>query len=111
MTKIERLFPIFGIAFALIYAPVLYYNWSLATYQPKQGIWQWGVMPGLEGGPAMYWYGFVLSSALGALIVTAIAALIPEKAMARMPWPNLTWILPLCAMIFFAYILTPYFTK
>jgi hypothetical protein len=111
MMKIARLFSIFGIAFALIYAPVLYYNWALVTYQPKLGIWQWGVMPGLEGGPAMYWYGFVLSSALGALIVTVIAALIPEKAMARIPWPQLTWLLPLCAMVFFAYVLTPYFTK
>ena len=38
MTKVERLFPLFGIAFALIYAPVMNNNWSLATYQPKQGI-------------------------------------------------------------------------
>lgn len=111
MTKIERLFPLFGIAFALIYAPVMNNNWSLATYQPKQGIWQWGVHPGLEGGPPMYWYGFVLTSLVGALAVTLVAALIPDKILARIPWPNMTWFLPLCAMIYIGYILSPYFTR
>jgi hypothetical protein len=112
MTKLERLVPIFGIAFALIYAPTMNFNWALATYHPIQGIWQWGVAPPLGGGsPAMYWYGFVFTAALGALAATLGAALIPERITARIPWPNLTWAIPLCAMFYFVYILMPYFTK
>jgi hypothetical protein len=110
MTKIERLFPVFGIAFAVIYAFVLYYNWALVTYHPKLGIWELGVAPSRDG-PAMYWYGFVLSSAVGALVVTAVAALIPENVRDRVSWPNLTWLVPLCSMVFFLWLLMPYFTK
>ncbi len=80
MTKVERLAAIFGIAFAVIYAPTMDYNWTLATYHPIQGIWQLGRASPLGGGsPAMYWYGFVFTSALAAAAVTAIAALIPDK--------------------------------
>jgi len=86
MTKAERLAAGFPIAFAVIYAPTMNFNWTLATYHPIQGIWQLGRAPPLGGGsPAMYWYGFVFTSALGALVVTAIAALIPDNLMDRAP--------------------------
>ena len=84
MTKVERLAAIFGIAFAVIYAPTMDYNWTFATYHPIQGIWQLGRAPPLGGGsPAMYWYGFVITAALGALALTAIAALVPDKPACR----------------------------
>ena len=108
--KLEWLLPIFGIAFAIIYAPVMDHNWALATYHPKLGVWDWGVAPSRDG-PAMYWYGFVLTSFFGALAVTVVAALLPANVTARIPWPSLTWLLPLCSMIYIFYILTPYFTK
>jgi len=112
MTKSERLAAIFGIAFAIIYAPTMDYNWTLATYHPIQGIWQWLRQPSLGGGsPAMYWYGFVFTSALGAIAVTALAALIPDKLMARMPWRTLTWAVPIVSIIYIANVLLPYATK
>jgi hypothetical protein len=110
MTKMGWLSCVFAIAFALIYMPTMNLNWSLATYHPRLGTWQWGAAPPING-PAMYWYGFVFTAALGALVVTAIAALIPEKVMARVPWPSLTWLVPLCAMFYFVWVLYPYFTK
>ena len=82
MTKIERLFPIFGIAFALIYAPTMNNNWALATYHPRPGVWDWGVAPATNG-PAMYWYGFVFTALLGAVVVTAIAALRLDAGLAN----------------------------
>ncbi len=112
MTKAERLAAIFGIAFAVIYAPTMDYNWTLATYHPIQGIWQLGRAAPLGGGsPAMYWYGFVLTSAIGAGVVTALAALIPDKLMDRLPWRSLTWLVPLFSIIYIAYVLLPYATK
>ncbi len=87
-------------------------NWTLATYHPIQGIWQLGRAPPLGGGsPAMYWYGFVITAALGALAVTAITALVPDKLMDRMPWRSLTWLAPLCAIVYIGYVLLPYATK
>jgi hypothetical protein len=112
MTKAERLAAIFAIAFAIIYAPTMDYNWTLATYHPIQRIWQFGRAPPLSGGsPAMYWYGFVFTAALGALAVTALAAFMPDKPMDRVPWRSLTWLVPIGAIVYFAYVLLPYATK
>ncbi len=112
MTKVERLAAIFGIAFAIIYAPTMDYNWTLATYHPIQGIWQFGRAPPLGGGsPAMYWYGFIFTSAIGAGAVTALAALIPDNLMNRVPWRSLSWLVPIFAIIYIGYVLLPYATK
>ena len=53
MTKIERLFPIFGIIFAVVYAYVLYHDAPLATYHPMLGEWDFGRVASRKG-PAMY---------------------------------------------------------
>jgi hypothetical protein len=112
MTKTERLAAIFGIAFAIIYAPTMNFNWTFATYHPIQGLWQMGRAPPLSGGsPAMYWYGFVITSALGAAVVTGLASLIPDNVMDRVPWPSRAWLVPLCAIVYIAYVLLPYATK
>jgi hypothetical protein len=112
MTKAERLTAVFAIAFAIIYAPTMDLNWTAATYPPIQGIWQWGKAAPLGGGsPAMYWYGFVVTAGLGALVVTGLAALIPDKVMERIPWPSLTWVVTLCSIAYIAYVLLPYATK
>jgi len=50
MTKGERLAAVFVVAFAIIYAPTMDYNWTFATYHPIQGIWQMGRAPPLGGG-------------------------------------------------------------
>ena len=104
--KLARLFPVFSASFAVIYAPAVYYNWALVTYQPAMNEWDFGAVTKL--GPPMYWYGFVATAVIGACIVTAIAALLPDAA-ARRLWPGLTWLLPVAALIFIAYILRPYF--
>jgi hypothetical protein len=111
MTKAERLAAIFAIAFAIIYAPTMDFNWTLATYHPVQGVWQWGKAPPLGGGsPAMYWYGFVFTSALGALVITGLAALVPDRLVERVPWLSLTWVVTLCSA-YIGYVLLPYATK
>jgi hypothetical protein len=112
MTRTERLAAVFAVAFAIIYAPTMDYNWTLATYHPIEGIWQWGRAAPLAGGsPAMYWYGFVFTAAIGAAVVTALASLIPDRVMERLPWRGLSWIVPLGAILYIAYVLLPYATK
>jgi hypothetical protein len=112
MTRTERLAAIFAIAFAAIYAPTMDFNWTAVTYHPIQGIWQLGRAAPLGGGsPAMYWYGFVITAALGAAAVTAIASLVPDRLMERLPWRSLSWLVPICSIIYVAYVLLPYATK
>jgi len=59
----------------------------------------------------MYWYGFVITAALGALAVTVIAAVVPDRLIERAPWRSLTWLVPLGAIIYIGYVLLPYATK
>jgi len=103
--KLARLFPVFSAAFAVVYAPALYYNWAVVTYQPATGEWDLG--PVTKQGPPMFWYGILITAFVGACIVTAIAAFLPESA-AKGLWSGLTWLLPVAALIFIVYILRPY---
>jgi hypothetical protein len=59
----------------------------------------------------MYWYGFVITAALGALVVTGLASLVPDKLMERLPWLSATWVVTLCSIAYITYILLPYATK
>ncbi len=109
MTKVERLFPVFGAVYAVIYAIVLYYNLALFTYNPKPATWTWGATAPTNG-PAMYWYGIVVTALIAALVVTAIVALIPENIRAR-TWSGFTWLLPVGSMVFLVWLLSGYFLK
>jgi hypothetical protein len=111
MTKLERLFPTFGAAFAVIYAVVLDFNLAAVTYVPKLGEWHVGVFQPAPGdGPPMYWYGLVLTSLIVAIVVTAAAAHIPPSVSSR-TWNGLTWLLPVGSMLFLVWLLLPYYTK
>ena len=59
----------------------------------------------------MYWYGFVITAALGAAVVTALAALIPDKLLDRVPWRSLTWMVTISSIIYIGYVLLPYATQ
>lgn len=106
--KLARLFPVFSAAFAVIYALAFYFNLALVTYQPAMMEWDLGPVT-KEEGPPMFWYGLVATSFIGAFIITAIAALLPES-LARRLWSGLTWLLPVATLIFISYVLRrPYF--
>ncbi len=108
MTKVERLFPIFGVIFAIVYAYAVYKDIAIVTYHPKLGVWDVGHTPS-RNGPAMYWYGFVLFAFVVAVPLAALCALIPEKTLEK-AW-SLTWLVPLLAMASFVWLLLPYYTK
>src|SRR4029077_16542298 len=70
--SIEKIVPVFSAAFALIYILSVELNWALFTYHPKIHQWGWLVEPA-RNGPVMYWYGWLVTSALGASAVSVIA--------------------------------------
>jgi hypothetical protein len=67
----------FGIAFAIIYTLCERQNWPLFTYHPainRLDLWKEVGRP--EDGPPMFWYGWVLLSAIAAAVVGWIATLV-----------------------------------
>jgi hypothetical protein len=72
----------FGVAYAVIYAICTEVNLPLLTYHPVIGgvdlLWK----PARQG-PAMYWYGWMLTSLIGALVLAWIATIVPEQWVQR----------------------------
>ena len=108
-----RSFQVFAIVFAVVYA-VMYVisvanNYALFTYHPalvEFGAW---AQPGKEG-PAMYWYGWIVTSGIVASAAGVIACYLPKRLTQRL-WSGWSWVVPLCVMLVFCYMLRDYFLR
>jgi len=71
----------FGISFMLLYTVFERLNWPFFTYHPAVGKLDfWMQRPRSGEGPPMYWYGWLVLSAMSAVVVSTIATLLPR------PW-------------------------
>jgi hypothetical protein len=68
----------FTIAYAVIYVICTEVNLPAVSYHPVIGEIDLG-WKAPRNGPAMYWYGWLLTSLIGAGIIATIAAAVPEK--------------------------------
>ena len=106
----------YGTAFAVLYVIALKLDLALFTVYPSLGL----ILPGTHHSrditapsmaflaPAMYWYGWTATAALGALIFGLGAALLPER-WSRPVWSGCLWVLPVAAMIGCVYLTLPWF--
>jgi len=86
---------VFGVACAVLYVISDMARLPLFTYHPATGRIDLGWVPAVrDEGPAMYWYGWIATSAIGAALLGGIAALLPERVTRRIPL-SLVWIVPL----------------
>jgi len=79
-------------------------NLALITVYPTLGIVVLGMQhaqdaaPSMGGVPAMHWYGWTATAALGAFMLGLIAAFSPER-LTRWIWMGWVWVAPVSAMI------------
>ena len=107
---------VFGPAFAVFYVIALAYDLALFTVYPSLGIVLGGthrskdmVDPAMGFlAPAMYWYGWAATAALGALVCGLAAAFLPGRWSFRL-WSGWIWVLSLAAMSACAYLTLPWF--
>lgn len=77
---------VFGICFAILYVVCDMAALPLFTYHPGTDRIDLGYAPARrDEGPAMYWYGWLASSSLGASILSVLAALLPDKIRGKIP--------------------------
>lgn len=107
--KLARVFPFFSAAFVVFYALAVKFNLALFTYHPLLKRFAFLVEPP-KAGPAMYWYGWLATSALGALLLSAIALMLPRLLAVRM-WSEFVWLVPAGGIVFFIYLLQGYFLR
>jgi hypothetical protein len=105
--QIEKIIPVFSAAFAVIYIVSVELNWALLTYHPKIKQWGWLVEPSRDG-PPMYWYGWLVTSTLGATAASVIALpLLKNK-----PTPYwLGWTVPLLVILSVFYLFRDWFLR
>ena len=105
--SITRVFPIFAAAFAVIYVVSVEANWAVVTYHPRLGEWEWLTKPP-KSGPAMYWFGWLITSFLAA---SAISLLAWPLARRWAPPVWIGWAVPLAVMASFVYLLRSFFLR
>ena len=108
-----RSLPAFAITFAVVY-PIAYViavekNLALFTYHPALEEFGFLVQPPRDG-PAMYWYGWMATSGIVALLAGLIARAVPEGVTRRL-WSGWSWAVPVVVMIVFGYFLRGYFLR
>jgi hypothetical protein len=87
----------FAVAYAIIYVIATEANLALFTYHSALG--EFGFGPNKpRNGPAMYWFGWIATSTIGALVVAAIVTYLP-KSVTRLLSPTLAWVAPLAAVM------------
>jgi hypothetical protein len=76
--NLDRAFPVFSVAFAVLYVLATYFNLALVTYHPALKELQFLAQPP-KAGPTMYWYGWIMTTAIGASVAGVVATLVPDR--------------------------------
>ncbi len=99
---------VFGISFAILYVVCDIAALPMFTYHPGTDRIDLGYAPARrDEGPAMYWYGWLATSALGASVLGALAAVLPERIRSKLPLA-LAWIVPIALLPILIYSLKFY---
>lgn len=102
---------VFTVVFAAMYLVAVWKNYALFTYDAAAGRFAPGVQRLAEGeGVAMYWYGWMATAGLAALASGLAAFFVPER-LARKLWSGWSWLVPLCVVLVFSYLLRNYFLR
>ena len=99
---------VFGICFAILYVICDMAALPMFTYHPGTDRIDPGFAPPRrDEGPAMYWYGWIANSALGASTLGFLASLLPERIRGKIPLA-LAWITPVALLPVLIYSLKFY---
>jgi len=87
----------FAVAYCIIYIVCTEMNWAAFTYHSALGRFGFGPNKPIEG-PAMYWFGWITTSAISAFVVAAIATYLPYGVTRKLPAAS-AWVVPLLAIV------------
>ena len=106
----------FGTTFSVLYVIVLAKDVALFTVFPSLGVILAGTHRSRDVAapamgflaPAIYWYGWAATAALGALTFGLVAAVLPGQ-WTRAFWLGWVWLVPALSMIACVYLTLPWF--
>jgi hypothetical protein len=102
---------VFSAGYAVLYLAAMYYNLALFTYYPaaKQFSPLVPATPQARG-PAMFWYGWIATAAVGALALSGLSLLVPGRSAMRL-WPGWSWVAPTAVFVALIIILRGWFIR
>ena len=103
-----RFTAVFSASFAILYVVAMEMNIAIFTYHPRLMVFGLGT-EAPRSGPAIYWFGWMATAALGGLALGVLAGVLPARD-GRL-WYAIGWFLPLGAMLAALYFMIPFFTK
>ena len=93
----------FTIAGCVMYVLCMFFNLPLVTYHPAVNKLDLGWVAARSGeGPAMYWYGWTLTTVVVATVAGFVATLLPETVTKKIPL-FLVWLLPMLTVPYMIY--------
>jgi hypothetical protein len=108
MMKHQTFATIFSVSFSVSYVLADIYKAPIFSYYPATHKITLGWTPlTMDDGPAMYWYGWLLTSLLSALTCSLLAAILPLSVMKRIP-SALSWLVPVALIPVLLYSLKFY---
>jgi hypothetical protein len=107
----------FGVSFAVFYVVAVAKDLALFTVFPSLGLVLLGTQhtngvtdPAMGFlAPAMYWYGWAASAALGAFLSGVVAVALPKHWTQSLSWSGWVWLVPALSMVACAYLTLPWF--
>lgn len=109
--KLRTFVVAFSLAATVIYVVCDLLGLPLFTFHPATGRVEWGyALPRRNEGPVMYWYGWVMTTAIASTVVALLATFLPESVTRRIPLFTL-WLLPVIAVPIMFYTLMSFWTK
>jgi hypothetical protein len=110
-TKLRTFVVVFSLTATVVYVLCDLLGFPLFTYHPATGRLEWGyTLPRRNEGPVMYWYGWLLTTAIVSTVVALLATFLPESVTRRIPLFTL-WVLPIIAVPIMFYTLWSFWTK
>ena len=107
--RFEVFATVFAVVFTIVYVIALEKNYALFTYHPAIYEFDLWTQPPREG-PAMYWYGWLATSALAAGAAGLLACLLPQGLTRRL-WSGWSWLAPLVAIAVLGWLLHDFFLR
>jgi hypothetical protein len=79
---------------ALLYLLSDMFRWPMFSYFPATAELVWGWAPSNpDQGPAMYWYGWIATSMLASLLISAGMMMLPAQWIKKIPL-SISWLVP-----------------
>jgi hypothetical protein len=98
---------VFAVAYAVVYVVAIEQNYALITYHPVLN--EFGLLTEpVRAELAMYWYGWMATAGIAALLLGVMAGFIPESVTRRL-WSGWSWVIPVAMMLVVSYIHRGYF--